>query len=86
MFPEHTKVTCSGSDTEHLTKVLDRTHVCQRADGIGSVEVGTAVPPADDDGVDAVFGRARYVVRPVADHQQAVGQWTELGEGVCEDL
>ena len=46
------------------------------------VEVGAAVTPADDHGVDAVLGGALDVVGPVADHQHPVRQRVQLGERV----
>ncbi len=49
-------------------------------------EIVAPVTPADDDGVDAVLGRALDVVGPVADHQHPVGQRVQLGECVRDHI
>src|SRR5581483_6109961 len=71
MLPVHTKVMCSlESDTQRLPQFVNRGDV-HRAAGLVA-EIGLAVTPADDDGVDAVRGRTFDVVAAIAHHQHPV--------------
>src|SRR5882757_7315613 len=86
MLPEQMNVTCSASDTQHLTKVVDGRYVRQRVDSIRAREVVSSIAPADDDGLDAVFACALDVVGPVTNHQHAIGHGAQLGERVRDHV
>ena len=56
MLPEQTNVTCSRSDTQHLTQVRHGRDVRGRRGSVRLVEIALAVTPPDDHGVDSVCG------------------------------
>jgi histidinol-phosphate aminotransferase len=86
MLPEQMNVMCSGSDTQHLAKVVDGGHMDERADGVGIIEVVASVSPADHHGVDAVLRGPLDVVRAVANHQHPVGKGMQLGQCMRHDV